>query len=109
MRTTYVKRIGLLRRKEGMTDQQFLDHWINVHAEMGRRLPGLRRYAVNFIDRKRFPGFGWDGFSELWFDSEEDLQAAYASPEAVTLMADVGNFTDEISPMVAIEHPMLGL
>ena len=109
MAQTYIKRIGLLRRKEGMTDQQFLDHWLNVHAQLGKELPKLRRYAVNFIDRKRFPQFAWDGFSELWFDSEEDLVAAYNSPEGRTLMEDVPNFTAEIAPCVAVEHPVVGL
>lgn len=109
MNSTYVKRIGLLRRKEGMSDREFLDHWLNVHAQLGRKLPKLRRYAVNFIDRERFPQFGWDGFSELWFDSEEDLVASYGSPEAEELMADVANFTAAIAPMVAHEYPVVGI
>ncbi|AET94072.1 hypothetical protein BYI23_D005620 (plasmid) [Burkholderia sp. YI23] len=109
MKVTYVKRIGLLRRKAGMSDQEFLDHWLNVHAELGRKLPKLRRYAVNFVDRTRFPQFGWDGFSELWFDSEEDLIASYGSAEANELMADVPNFTTEIAPLVALEFPVVGI
>ena len=67
------------------------------------KLPGLRRYSVNFVDRERFPKFGYDGFSELWFDSEEDLHNAFASPEGRTLLADLPNFTSQIDPIIAVE------
>jgi len=105
---TYVKRLGILRKKEGTTDQQFRDHWLNVHAKLCLKLPKMRRYAVNFVDRNRFPKFGYDGFSELWFDSEADLDAALKSPEGKTLLADLPNLTNDIYPIIAVEHTMLG-
>ena len=42
-------------------------------------------------------------FSELWFDSEDDLKAAFASPEGVTLLADLPNFAGDIDPIVSVE------
>jgi uncharacterized protein (TIGR02118 family) len=107
MTKTYTKRLGILRKKEGMTDQQFRDHWLNKHAALCLKLPKMRRYSVNFVDRARFPKFGYDGFSELWFDSEEDLNAAMASSEGKTLLADLPNLTNDISPIIAIEHRKL--
>jgi uncharacterized protein (TIGR02118 family) len=107
MAKTYTKRLGILRKKEGMTDQQFRDHWLNKHAELCLKLPKMRRYSVNFVDRTRFPKFGYDGFSELWFDSEEDLNAALASPEGKTLLADLPNLTNDIYPIIAVEHRKL--
>lgn len=106
---TYTKRLGILRRKEGLTEQQFRDHWLNVHAQLCLKLPKLRRYSVNFVDRQRFPKFGYDGFSELWFDSEEDLVAALESPAGKTLLADLPNLTDvnDMNPIIAVEHRML--
>ena len=107
MEKTYIKRLGILRKKEGMTDQQFRDHWLNKHAELCLKLPKMRRYSVNFVDRALFPKFGYDGFSELWFDSEGDLNAALASPEGKTLLADLPNLTTDIYPIIAVEHRKL--
>jgi len=102
-----IKRIGLIRRKASLTREQFESHWLGTHAELGRKLPGLKRYCVNLIDRERFAELGFDGFSELWFESEAALNAALASPEGVTLLADLPNFTENIYPIVVTEHPML--
>lgn len=109
MEKTYTKRLGILRKKEGMTDQQFREHWLKKHAQLCLQLPKMRRYSVNFVDRARFPKFGYDGFSELWFDSEEDLKAAFASPAGQTLLADLPNLTnvDDMNPIIAVEYRML--
>lgn len=100
---TYTKRLGILRRKEGMSHEAFERHWLGTHAPLCAKLPGLRRYSVNLVDRERFPKFGYDGFSELWFDSEDDLKAAFASPEGVTLLADLPNFAGDIDPIISVE------
>ena len=71
------------------------------------RLPGLRRYSVNLVDRKRFPKFDFDGFSELWFDSEEALIASFNSPEGKTLLADLPNFAGDIDPIISVETQIL--
>ena len=104
---TYTKRLGILRKKEGMTHEAFEAHWLGTHAPLCAKLPGLRRYSVNLVDRERFPKFGYDGFSELWFDSEEDLKAAFASPEGVTLLADLPNFAGDIDPIISVETQIL--
>jgi uncharacterized protein (TIGR02118 family) len=104
---TYVKRLGILRKKEGMSYEAFRNHWLNVHGPVCARLPNLRRYSVNFVDRERFPKFGYDGFSELWFDSEDDLVAAFKSPDGQWLLADLPNFTSVIDPIISVETPIL--
>lgn len=103
MTKTYTKRLGILRKKEGLSHEAFVEHWLHHHAVLCAKLPGLRRYSVNLVDRERFPKFGYDGFSELWFDSEEDLKAAFASPEGVTLLADLPNFAGDIDPIISTE------
>ena len=104
---TLTKRLGILRKKEGMTLEAFQKHWLEVHAALCVKLPGMRRYSVNFVDRGRFPHFPYDGFSELWFDDEEALIAALNSPEGKTLLADLPNFAGDVFPIVAVEHLML--
>ena len=103
MPKTFTKRLGILRKKEGLAYDEFVQHWMNTHAALCRKLPKLRRYSINLVDRQRFPKFGYDGFSELWFDSEEDLVAAFDSPEGKTLLADLPNFAGEIDPIIAVE------
>jgi len=107
MAKTYTKRLGILRKKEGMSHEQFVNHWMNTHAALCTKLPKLRRYSVNLVDRQRFPKFGYDGFSELWFDSEEDSVASLSSPEGKTLLADLPNFAGDIDPIISVETQVL--
>ena len=104
MTKTYTKRLGLVKKREDMTPEQFTQHWLGVHASLCAKLPGLKRYSVNLVDRQRFPKFGYDGFSELWFDSEEALTASLASPEGRTLLADLPSFTERIYPILSHEY-----
>jgi uncharacterized protein (TIGR02118 family) len=107
MSSTSIKRIGLVRRKQSLTREQFLAHWLGTHAELCKKLPGMRRYAVNLVDADPRGALGYDGFSELWFDSVEALEAALASEEGRTLLADLPNFVERIDPVVVEEHRML--
>ena len=59
------------------------------------------------IDRERYPHFGYDGFSELWFDSQADFEAAFSSPEGVDLLADLKNYVEGVDPIFIEEHQIL--
>jgi uncharacterized protein (TIGR02118 family) len=107
MSKTYTKRLGILRKREDMTHEQFVKYWTGTHAKLVMKLPNLRRYSVNFVDRERFPKFGYDGFSELWFDNEEEMAAAWASPEGKATLADLPNFVSVIDPIISVETQML--
>jgi len=101
------KRIGLVQRKKSLTREQFETHWLTTHAALCKKLPGMLRYSVNLVEPGRFPHFPYDGFSELWFDSEEALNAALDSSEGRTLLADLPNFVEKIDPVVVQDHQML--
>ena len=49
--------------------------WLEEHAPLARRLPGLRRLVFNVVEGDA----PYDGVSELWFDSQDAFEAAYAS------------------------------
>lgn len=98
------KRIGLVQRKKTLSREEFETHWLTKHAELCKKLPNMRRYSVNLVEPGRFPHFPYDGFSELWFDSEAALQASLDSPEGRTLLADLPNFVEKIDPLVVREH-----
>jgi len=94
-----IKSISLLVRKPGMTHEQFMKHWVEIHAP---KMPGLRRYVQSHIveDRKRpdVPPLDVeiDGIAELWYDDRESLARALASPEGKALYADGALFIGRI-------------
>jgi uncharacterized protein (TIGR02118 family) len=79
------KAIILLTRAEGATREEFREWWLERHALLARQLPGLRRLVFNVVESEDAP---CDGVSELWFDSREDFDAAYASEIGQAVAAD---------------------
>jgi len=70
------KAIILLARRDDMSAEEFREWWLSSHAPLASRLPGLRELRFNVVSGD---GSEYDGVSELWFDSQEAFEAAYAS------------------------------
>ena len=117
-----VKSFGFMRKKKGLTQEQFVNHWINVHAPMipPKKVPGLRKYIQNYPApgmpaRPEFES-GIDGIAEMWFDDVESLVAFQqwlnTSDEAKDLQEDSAKFLDfdEGIPFVFVaeEHVTIG-
>jgi uncharacterized protein (TIGR02118 family) len=79
------KAVILLARAEGATHEEFRRWWLGEHAELARGLPGLRRLVFNVVEPGEAP---YDGVSELWFDSREAFESAYASDHGRAVAAD---------------------
>ena len=79
------KAMVLLTRAEGMDRARFRAWWLEEHAPLARQLPGLRRLVFNVVETD---GAAVDGVSELWFDSREAFEAAYASEIGRRVTAD---------------------
>lgn len=79
-----MKAIILLTRRDGDTPDDFRRWWLEEHAPLARELPGLRKLVFNVVEGEA----GYDGVSELWFDSEEAFEAAYASEIGLQVAAD---------------------
>ena len=80
------KAIILLTRAEGVTHEQFADWWLKQHAPLAKQLPNLRKGVFNLVEN---PVEGDpDGVSELWFDTQADFEAAYASEIGKSVVAD---------------------
>ena len=87
-----IKLVFTLRRREDMTREEFQTYWREQHAPLVRRhadVLGIRRYVQvhardTILDeaiagaRGSEPGF-YDGTAELWWDSLEELVAAFSS------------------------------
>jgi len=74
-----------LRRRRGMSVEDFRGYWLDIHAPIVRTLPGLRHYQqCPMLDEVYGPnGMGdprWDGVEEIWFD---DYNAARRAIESI--------------------------
>jgi len=91
-----IKLVYCITRRRGMTLDEFSRYWREVHAPIGRRIPGLRRlvqsHPVPHPPEMAPPDF--DGMAELWFDDMTALEAARRSPEWWASSADEANFID---------------
>ncbi len=108
-----IKSFGIMKRKDGLTREQFLQHWKEVHGPLfaSKNVPGLRKYIQNRPVQVTAPGFDTDidGIAEQWFD---DLESAQAFPQ--WLRSDEGREcrddlklfinTRESSVFIAEEH-----
>lgn len=80
------KAMIFLTRREGVSREAFAEWWLQRHAPMAAQLPGVRGIHFNLVDGEAAGGF--DGVSELWFDSRSDFDAAYATPHGQAVAAD---------------------
>jgi uncharacterized protein (TIGR02118 family) len=91
-----IKLVYCIRKKPGLSDEEFFTYWGDVHGPIGARIPGIRKlvqsHAVAVPGDVREPDF--DGVAELWFDSIEALLAARKSPQWRASTEDEANFID---------------
>lgn len=78
-----IKEIRFVRRNPDLSPAEFERYWVETHAPLvSASLPRLRKYVVNVVvsrsvgaDDPRI-----DGVVEMYWDSNADMEAAYASP-----------------------------
>jgi uncharacterized protein (TIGR02118 family) len=105
-----IKSISLLTRKDGLTHEQFVRHWVDIHAPLAHAVPGLRRYVQSHIvEERRRPDIPpldveVDGVAELWYDNRESMARAMASPESKALHADGARFIGRIKTFTVEER-----
>jgi uncharacterized protein (TIGR02118 family) len=111
-----IKRMSLLKRLPGVSPEQFKHEWRVEHAHLVRRVNGVQGYRQNLIvhreapkgtpvDYERMP---IDGIVELWFEDATSLDAAFASPQGVTLMTHAREFIAEITTFLVERHVIVG-
>jgi uncharacterized protein (TIGR02118 family) len=122
-----IKLVFTLRRREGMTREEFQRYWREQHAPLVKRHAQtlrIRRYVQvhareTDLDEAVAAARGseprsYDGVAELWWDSLEELAAAYSSEAGQAagfeLLEDERRFIDlPSSPLwLGEEHEVLG-
>ena len=109
-----IKSLSLLVRKDGMTHEQFMKHWVEIHGPLALKVPGLKRYVQSHIrdERRRadIPSIGVevDGIAETWYDDADAMARAASTPEMKALHADGALFIGRIQSFITHEHVVIG-
>lgn len=91
-----IKLIALLKRQPGMSMEEFKRIWVEDHVFLSAQMPGLRGYRVNIAlptQQEDVPTPDYDGTAELWWDSLEDMLAAFKTEIAQRAGLDAGRFS----------------
>ena len=88
-----VKLVYVIRRREDLSAEEFRRYWLEVHAPKVTNVAKdirARRYVQShmldtplnqaFVDSRGLSPV-YDGITEVWWDSLDDLMAAAATPE----------------------------
>ena len=105
-----IKMVFAARRLPNLSPEEFHRYWRETHGRLAqKKLPALRvkRYVqTHTIDtpfndvlrESRGGGEPYDGVVEIWWDSVEELEAAFSTPEGVQaseeLLEDEKRFID---------------
>jgi len=89
-RSPGVKLVCPVRRREGMTHGEFVEHWFGRHVPLAlRHHPGLSGYVTNVVDARLAGGEEWDGIAALYFPSAEVMaREMFDSPEGERVIRD---------------------
>jgi uncharacterized protein (TIGR02118 family) len=108
-----IKVLGLLTRKPGLSHEDFVRHWFDIHGPLAHAVPGIRRYVQSHITGTRTrpdipeTGVEVDGIAELWYDDLDAMQRAGATPEMMALTDDGALFIGQIKTYIIEERQII--
>jgi hypothetical protein len=83
-----IKQVVFLKKRDGMTLEQFMDYYENQHSQLSRKigapppLPHAQRYVRRYVKPEPNPLTGevihpgYDCIMEIWWNTREDFEAA---------------------------------
>ncbi|SCW34102.1 EthD domain-containing protein [Sphingobium faniae] len=80
-----VKIFAAIPKKQGISLQEFHDHWRHPHGTLGRRISTMRKYVQSHrVETDMLPGpFPYEEIAEVWMDSADDAFALGSEPKYV--------------------------
>lgn len=100
------KLMVLLKKKPELSDEEFARYWLEKHAPLAKKMPGLRRYVVNVVRRPPGREPDYHGVVELWFDNVAGMKKAFTSPEGTATQKDTEVFASGLVTMYIDEYPI---
>jgi uncharacterized protein (TIGR02118 family) len=98
------KLITLLTKKQAMSDEEFARYLLEAHAALAKKMPGLRRYVLNIVQRPPNREPEYHGVAELWFDDRGSMKKAFSSPEGELTEKDAMKFASRTTTLFIEEH-----
>lgn len=103
---TWVKQVSFVSRRPGLSPEDYRRHH-RGHIEVARvHHPGIARYQQDDLVSMEGVGPEPDGFSELWFATEDDLRDRFfASDESrAVVRADTTEYIDFVRTFSVMVH-----
>jgi len=92
-----VKLVALYKRHSDPVELE--RHYTTVHTPLVRKYPGLRRLEITRISAATLGDVKYQLMAEMYFDTQEALDAALASPEGKAVAKDLMTFA---APLVTV-------
>lgn len=92
-----IKLICFVRRKPGMSADEFHRYWREEHGPLVTRTKmgsHVLRYEQNHVLRLNDDGDGYDGVTIQWFESLDAFYASVSEPDYPEVQADMEKFLD---------------
>jgi uncharacterized protein (TIGR02118 family) len=94
-----------VRKKDGMTDEEFRDYWLTKHAPIARDgYEHLKGYSVSFVTRvPQGQERPYDGVAELTWDDRDGFKADMSSEPAARGTDDLATFSEAFG-LLFVDH-----
>jgi uncharacterized protein (TIGR02118 family) len=112
-----IKFTAFMRRRPGLTHEQFVAHHREVHAPLFAGLPATRKYVRRYVQSHPiaghlpgFPASTFDGITEMWFDDLAGFHGLFRDLEYITtIRADEERFVDtgNSEMLLTVETPVI--
>ena len=105
-----VKVSVVIQRKAGMTREEFSRYWKDEHGPLALRQHDFIRHIKKYVQchqimegRDTGSLAKYDGIVELWADSLDEVNRAFASPGYTTkIQPDEKNFCDDTNVVIMV-------
>jgi EthD domain-containing protein len=108
-----VKIVAFLRRKEGLTREQFFTHWEHVHAPIFLGVPDIDAHVTKYVQNhviEEFTGVmgdRFDGVVEIGLARIEDVPLVFRQSYLDIVRPDEERFVDLASMIVVVTDEVL--
>lgn len=106
-----IKLIALLKRKPGISREEFARRWLEEHTRISTQLPGVVGYRINIASERQPSGASgealYDGTAEMWWESVDAMEAAFDTGVGRLAGADADEFAEVRIHLYTDEHVVI--